>query len=148
MNLFRLLFSARGRATRSQFWLGQLVVYVIFFVVFAAVYMTGGGASLIAAANLPASDTVMMLATSLPMIALLLSTIALFYAIYALSIKRLHDRGKSGWWVWLMTLLSFVVIGSIWWLIELGFLGGTKGDNKYGPDPLAEKNQAMAPQAF
>ena len=74
-----------------------------------------------------------------------------------LVVKRLHDRDKSGWWILLFYLTpsvlgsiantseqplvgfvfgvgSFVI--SIWALVELGFLRGTVGPNRYGPDPL------------
>ena len=47
-------------------------------------------------------------------------------------IKRWHDRDKSGWWM-LITLVP--IIGSIWLLIELGFLAGTPGVNRFGPPP-------------
>lgn len=53
-----------------------------------------------------------------------------FLAVLA---KRWHDRDKSGWW----SLIVFVpLIGTPWLLIECGFLPGTKGDNRFGPDPL------------
>jgi hypothetical protein len=49
------------------------------------------------------------------------------------SIKRCHDRGRSGWFL----LLSFVPFINIWVFIELGFLAGNAGSNKYSPDPVA-----------
>jgi uncharacterized membrane protein YhaH (DUF805 family) len=59
--------------------------------------------------------------------------VAAIYPAIAVYAKRWHDRGKSGWW----TLIILVpAIGSIWLLVELGFLRGTPGANKYGPDPL------------
>lgn len=45
-------------------------------------------------------------------------------------IKRFHDRDKTGWWV-LIGLIP--IIGAPWLLIELGFLKGTDGPNRYGP---------------
>jgi len=50
----------------------------------------------------------------------------------AVSVKRCHDRNRTGWFV----LLSFIPILNIWYLIEVGFLKGTTGPNTYGPDPL------------
>jgi uncharacterized membrane protein YhaH (DUF805 family) len=44
-------------------------------------------------------------------------------------IKRFHDRDKSGWWV-LIGLIP--LIGAIWLLVELGFLKGTPGPNRFG----------------
>jgi len=48
-------------------------------------------------------------------------------------IKRWHDLDKSGWWV----LINFIPIaGQLWCLVECGFLKGTVGPNRFGPDPL------------
>jgi uncharacterized membrane protein YhaH (DUF805 family) len=48
--------------------------------------------------------------------------------------KRCHDRDRSGWF----QLISLIpLIGSIWLLVEVGFLRGTPGPNRFGPDPLA-----------
>ena len=35
-----------------------------------------------------------------------------------------------------MLIILVPVIGSLWYLIECGFLNGTTGPNTYGPDPL------------
>ena len=51
-----------------------------------------------------------------------------------ISVKRGHDRNKSGWWVFINLL---PIIGPIWALIEQGFRKGTEGPNDYGDDPLA-----------
>lgn len=62
-----------------------------------------------------------------------LVSLAEIYASIMLYAKRWHDRGKSGWW----TLIILVpVIGVLWMLIELGFLRGTEGPNRYGPEPV------------
>ena len=51
------------------------------------------------------------------------------YPTYAITTKRWHDRGKSGWW----SLIAFVpIIGGLWLLIELGFLGPDEYVNEYG----------------
>ena len=48
--------------------------------------------------------------------------------------RRLHDTGRSAWWL----LICFVpVVGAlvlIWWFIQRG----EDGANEYGPDPLAD----------
>lgn len=72
----------------------------------------------------------------------------LFFATCVLS-KRLHDRGRSGWWAALI-LLSLVAIWPtpkhfldflfavvvVWTIIELGAMPGEQGANRYGPNPL------------
>ena len=76
---------------------------------------------------------------------------------FAVVIKRLHDRDKSAGWLLLFILVplilqaiayhagaieDIIILGGacffieIWFLIELGFLRGTAGPNRYGPDPL------------
>ena len=49
------------------------------------------------------------------------------------AVKRAHDRDRSGWFL-LVCLIPFV--GSIWYLVEIGFLRGTDGPNRFGRDPL------------
>lgn len=52
----------------------------------------------------------------------------------AVSIKRVHDRNKSGWFI----LIQFIpLIGAIWFFIEAYLLKGTTGPNRFGEDPLA-----------
>ena len=52
------------------------------------------------------------------------------YVGAAVSVRRLHDRDKSGWWL----PLSFVpIVGWVWWLIALGLSTGARGANRYGP---------------
>ena len=52
---------------------------------------------------------------------------------FAVMVKRCHDRDKTGWFIFIMLV---PLIGPIWLLVELGFLRGTTGPNRYGPDPL------------
>ncbi len=58
----------------------------------------------------------------------LVGYIVLFITSMMLSIKRSHDRGRTGWF----SLLLLVPIIQIWPLIEFGFLKGTHGTNRYG----------------
>lgn len=60
-------------------------------------------------------------------------SLLLLWPSLAISVKRWHDRDKSGWWV-LVGLIP--VIGGLWLLIENGLLRGTAGPNRHGPDPL------------
>jgi len=58
--------------------------------------------------------------------------LALFLPGLAVSVRRLHDLDRTGWWV----LLVFTVIGTIL-LIIWNCMRGTAGPNRFGPDPLA-----------
>jgi uncharacterized membrane protein YhaH (DUF805 family) len=57
--------------------------------------------------------------------------LGLFLPGLAVSIRRLHDLDRTGWWF----LLVFTVIGAIVLLIW-NCMRGTVGPNRFGPDPL------------
>jgi uncharacterized membrane protein YhaH (DUF805 family) len=60
-----------------------------------------------------------------------LVNLLLTWPALAVSVKRWHDRDKSGWWV----LINMVpLIGMVWTLVENGLLPGTPGPNPYGED--------------
>lgn len=75
----------------------------------------------------------------------------------AVSARRLHDRDRSAWMLLPMlvlpellglmaqtggraleVLLFIAVPLALWGFVEIGFLRGTVGDNRFGPDPLGE----------
>jgi len=92
--------------------------------------------------------------------------VVIFVALLAAVVKRLHDRGKSAWWLALFygvpavffvailflgwppghafpgqaVVVSMLFVASwllaLWYIIEILFLPGTRGDNRFGPDPL------------
>ena len=66
-------------------------------------------------------------------VAIVLAVVVLIVWInIASTVKRFHDRDKSGVWF----LIVFVpYIGAIWQLVECGFLPGSPGNNDYGPPP-------------
>ncbi len=121
---FKYLFgSFDGRIGRQQWWLGTVVLMVASWIISFVIQMFAGA---------PDPATGQMNTGAL--IILLVVMIPFIYASVALSVKRWHDRGKSGWW-YLIVLVP--IIGGLWALVENGFLRGTEGPNQYGPDPLA-----------
>ena len=67
----------------------------------------------------------------------LIADLILLYPSFAVNAKRWHDRDKSAWWV----LLGLIpVLGQILCFIVLGFIKGTEGSNRFGPDPLESKH--------
>jgi uncharacterized membrane protein YhaH (DUF805 family) len=103
-------FSFSGRISRRSFWLGhELPLLGILFLCLIL-------------------DGLLKLHGVIIEICLLL----LVWPNFATQVKRAHDRGRSGWFV----LLGLVPIASIWPAIELGFLRGDMGPNRFGADPL------------
>jgi uncharacterized membrane protein YhaH (DUF805 family) len=58
---------------------------------------------------------------------------ALLIPNLAVAVRRLHDTGKSGWWLLLNLVCCIATIILLIWYI----LPGNKGENRFGPDPLA-----------
>ena len=106
-----------GRSTRREFWLFHLFFYAL---IIAVALITAGVSE-------PGDDTPGMV------FAILMGLIVLGLAVpmIAVSIRRLHDHDKSGWFY----LLSFVpLVGWLIWLFIM-LIPGTQGTNSYGDDP-------------
>jgi uncharacterized membrane protein YhaH (DUF805 family) len=63
-----------------------------------------------------------------------LFSLATFLPSLAVSVRRLHDTGRSGWWLLLVLipLIGWLVL--LWWFVT----EGDAGANAYGPDPLRD----------
>jgi uncharacterized membrane protein YhaH (DUF805 family) len=164
MSLLHLLFGFSGRINRAKFWLA-VVIWIVFWAI--AVPICVLAAFMILGLHLPDSSlpsdelVTRYIRMAFDYLFLLIIIIAFFIvswiSAFAVGIKRLHDRNKSGWWILLFYLVPSVLSGiadtseqpmaavvlglasfviSIWGLVELGFLRGTVGPNQYGPDPL------------
>lgn len=127
-----LLLSAEGRIARGSYWKGALLSTIAIVAVAAALNMLL--AQVIPNEAGAAGEFKVDGAAAVPFILLNLVAIVLMAWIsICLGIKRFHDRDKPGVWV-LIGLVPFV--GGIWFLVEAGFLKGTAGPNRFGPDPL------------
>lgn len=56
----------------------------------------------------------------------------------ALLVKRLHDRNRSGWFAATLLIPIANIVFAIWILVEVWFLRGTVGPNRFGDDPVQE----------
>ena len=69
----------------------------------------------------------------LPMLAYLVFALAVAVPSLALTVRRLHDTGKTGWLV-LIGLIPLVGLVLLYFMI----LEGDPGPNEYGPDPKSD----------
>jgi uncharacterized membrane protein YhaH (DUF805 family) len=115
-----LYLSCHGRISRRQYWLASLPLI---------------GAQILIEL-LIASDVE-------PVLAALLS-LAVAIPSFVITIKRLHDRGRNGWFA---SIAAIPFLGAIWLLIEAGLLPGTRGPNRFGPDPLEAAGSGSATSA-
>ncbi|MER5640908.1 DUF805 domain-containing protein [Kitasatospora sp. NPDC002227] len=104
-----------GRARRKEYWMFQLfnIIAVIVLEIADRLLSTNGVLTLI-----------YLLAVLVPSIALV--------------VRRLHDTGRSGWWV-LIGVVPFV--GGLV-LLVFTLLEGHPGENEFGPNPKQNAVQA------
>lgn len=123
MTPFQLYLSLSGRISRKTLWLKWLLpLYLTLAALGFLDNLTGG--ALLATSQGNHSSALDALGEMLWMIVI----IALPWMSIAIQVKRWHDRDKSGWWM----LLNAVPLLNLWALVELGFVEGTPGPNKYG----------------
>lgn len=145
MNIFYLLFSFKGRITRSQYWLASLVNFTLAFLA-ACVIILASGHSMPDKATILAMDVTVLLGAIAKIMGAVLVVCAISaFSTAAIMAKRLHDRGKSAVWLLAMLFTSLgsavfwplflvTVLGMIWFQVELGFFPGTSGPNQYDGD--------------
>ncbi len=104
LKVFQNYATFTGRARRSEYW------YFVLFNTIAILILL----ALSAALKLPYLLAIYYLATLIPGL--------------AVSVRRMHDVGKSGWFL-LIPIYSLVLV----------LTPGEKGENKYGEDPKNEK---------
>jgi uncharacterized membrane protein YhaH (DUF805 family) len=104
-----------GRARRKEYWMFFLFNFIVSIVlgIIDGVIGTGGNGSVGILGGLYA------LAVLLPSI--------------GVGIRRLHDTGRSGWWL----LIGFVPLIGVLVLIFFFVTAGNPGPNQYGEDPKA-----------
>jgi uncharacterized membrane protein YhaH (DUF805 family) len=111
------LFEKDGRVNRMTRWLfarAVIGISVLAFILLIIIALAAGGSS---------TNTILALNS---IIEIVLAIIGIF-----VNGKRFHDRNTSAWWVRIGVI---PYLGWIWILVESGFLRGTPGENRFGPD--------------
>ena len=127
-----------GRSRRMEYWMFQLLNAIVVVVLLLLIF---GGMPLDALSNPEALAADTQPGAVFWIGAVLAGLWALGTVIpgIAVVIRRLHDRDMSGWWylgIIVASAIPFVnFIASIAFLV-LMVLPGTKGPNRFGPDPL------------
>tara|TARA_B100001123_G_scaffold224837_1_gene253137 strand:+ start:1725 stop:2081 length:357 start_codon:yes stop_codon:yes gene_type:complete len=103
-----------GRSQRKEYWMFGLFHGIIIILSLLVVDLGDAAAVLVG---------IYYLATLLPTL--------------AVTFRRLHDMDRSGWWLCIQLV---PILGAIVLLVFLA-TDGTKGDNRFGPDPKARATQ-------
>lgn len=117
----------QGRSRRKEYWMFYLFYLACIIVPYILMLVLGGGK--------PGGSALAII----PALILLVVALGFFIPTLAVSVRRLHDQDKSGWFL----LLAFVPLVSLVLLVFF-CLDGTKGPNKYGPDPKADVVSAFS----
>ena len=123
-----LLFGFSGRIGRAKWWLAGFVtigIWALIVAIFAGVVWTVEPSSDHAPGEL--SNGGLSLG-----IAILAGVLISTWINVAATVKRFHDRGKSGVW---FCIVFVPFIGPVWQLVECGFLPGDPSNNRFGPPP-------------
>ena len=148
--LLQLLLEFEGRARRQELWA------VALFVLGAEIAVRVTSVGLLFALN-PRISMPEAVASLYP--AMVIIDALLFCPLAAITVRRLHDRDRSGWWALLYLLpvylflhvldfgrlpVSTIGLGAlalagtalvIAFAVDLGWCEGTPGPNRFGPDP-------------
>lgn len=100
-----------SRSSRSEYWWPQLAFFLVGIVIGVLSVIVG--------------ETIGNVLIGLFYLVILIPAIAV-------SVRRLHDKDKSGWWI----LIGLVPIVGGLYLLYLYVTPGTEGPNRFGPNPL------------
>jgi uncharacterized membrane protein YhaH (DUF805 family) len=144
-DVFSAIFAFHGRIDRGHYW-SLTGLYVLVLIAGLIGFVAIG-----IAVHAGAGDAVTLVMVPIGIAFIL----AMSVAIGGAGIRRLHDRGKTGYWLvlyycvplWALRHADFdagglvyllVAFGiAIWAVIDLGVLRGDAESNSFGPSPLA-----------
>ena len=129
----------QGRSTRAEYWWVQLALFLFYLLILALLAATGGFEMFTDLDAIEAGTvTPEFSRASLAIIGLgILAFLAIIVPAIALTVRRFHDAGLSGW-----IYLGLIVAGLIPYVGVLASLASlvitilpSKPDNRWGPNP-------------
>jgi uncharacterized membrane protein YhaH (DUF805 family) len=133
-------FSFKGRISRQEFWLGYCGTLIV--LMFLELKLEDFFLFMRRPIGRPWYRDELDLTIMLAQAAAGLASVWPLTAIY---VKRLHDLSLSGWWTLGVPAIAIAFQmagfkpGSVYFtiiILLIGFIPGTRGDNRFGSDPL------------
>jgi uncharacterized membrane protein YhaH (DUF805 family) len=96
-----------GRSRRMEYWMFQLFMFLVYMAMMVLMMIVGGGAMMTGgdpSAAMAAGGAVLIIFGLYALFAL-----AMFIPSLAVSVRRLHDTNRSGWWI-LAPLSGYVIM--------------------------------------
>jgi uncharacterized membrane protein YhaH (DUF805 family) len=120
----------KGRSRRKEYWMFALLLIVIYSVLMVPLMMGGMAAAM-------AGDQGPGALFYGGVVLVMIFGLAVLVPSIAVQVRRFHDQDRSGWMV-LIGLIPYV--GGLILLVFM-CLEGTRGPNRFGPDPKDPMHQ-------
>jgi uncharacterized membrane protein YhaH (DUF805 family) len=118
-------FDFSGRSRRKEYWLFLLFYMVLVTVAMILDAKLGLGGYAESYSDLGSGSASVGFSLGGGVISLILVLLLIIPSI-AVAVRRVHDQDKSGWFI-LIPIYGFILM----------FIEGTRGPNRFGPDPKA-----------
>ncbi|CAM3789724.1 DUF805 domain-containing protein [Alkalicoccus chagannorensis] len=112
IHVFASMLNFQGRSRRQEYWTFQVINFTIIAAFIAADSVLGAAGSI---------SGLYSLAQLLPNI--------------SVSIRRLHDTGRSGFWFFILLIPLVGVFVYFYFMLQ----DGQEGENRYGADPQGQE---------
>ncbi len=126
-------FDFSGRSRRMEYWMFAVLIVIGMIIAGILDVQLGLGGSTASSTEFTDSGVSANASFSGGILTLVWALIV-FIPGLAVSVRRMHDQDKSGWWILVPIAGAIMVM----------FIGGTAGPNRFGPDPKAEPAAAQA----
>jgi len=131
------LFSAKGRLSVLSYLAHLLLVSLVTMAILAVLAFVGATVAGLSPESFASPESIdfsnpVLIAL---MVLAVIAYIAMIVTIIMMSIKRIHDRNHSGWWIlalYVALLIPFVNIVAILGFLYVTFFPGQKTGNRFG----------------
>ena len=116
---YRRYVDFSGRSQRKEYWMFYLFVMIVYIVL--SIIMSLGAPTMDPATGQLSGGGAM---ATIGFALVCVFWLGTFIPALAVSIRRMHDQDRSGWWI-LCPIANIIFL----------FIDGTPGTNRFGPDP-------------
>jgi uncharacterized membrane protein YhaH (DUF805 family) len=116
-------FDFSGRSRRKEYWMFVLFIFICEIVTITLDNVLGLGGTATSTSNFDDGNASFSVAATGGVLTMIFIALIIIPSIAA-GVRRMHDQDKSGWFL-LIPIYGFVLL----------FFEGTRGPNRFGPDP-------------
>lgn len=127
-SLFSNTFKMSGRATRSEYWFSYLFTFLVSVAIYLVmmVALVGGMAGAVGGSTGAAGAGFATVAIAYVVLLIWALYIFISFSI-SMTVRRLHDTNRSGWWWWLYLVPFGLIVVFIFTVMP-----SSPGENNYG----------------